>query len=124
LWHEVPQVPGLDKHSQHQISGIEWKTAQDWARSGLWPGAVGDALTAWRRIAERPRTLLFLPCDCCGRHPRALLQEALDGLAPPAARSLTKLISALDDDFRRHTRLDPRRPADSPWWERRLPVHD
>jgi hypothetical protein len=117
-------VPGLDKSSQHEISGIEGKTARDWARNGLWPGAVGAALTAWQRIAEQPRARHYLPCDCCGRHPRALLQLALDELTTPARRRLLTLIDPLDEDFRRRTRSDPHRPAGAPWWERRLPIHD
>ncbi|GAA2528387.1 hypothetical protein [Winogradskya humida] len=124
LWHDVPHVPGVDKRSQHEISGIEWRTAQDWARGGLWPGAVGEALKAWQQIVEQPRTRVFLPCACCGRHPRALLQEAMDGLTTPTARRLLNLIGPLDDDFRRHTRMDPHQPGGSPWWEQRLPLHD
>jgi hypothetical protein len=124
LWHDVPHVPGLDKFSQYEISGIEWKTAQDWARNGLWPGAVGEALIAWRRIAEKPRTRQSLPCGCCGRHPRALLQEALDELPTPTMRRLLNLIDSLDESFRCRTRSDPHQPTDAPWWERRLPIHD
>jgi len=114
-------VPGLDSRSQHEIGTIEWKTARDWARHGLWPGAVGEALTAWRRIARRPETRLALPCGCCGRHPRALLEEAMNDLTAPTARLLSDLVSSMDEEFYRRTLPDPHRPADSPWWERRFP---
>ena len=43
-WHDVPHVPGLDSLSQYEVSTIELRTAHDWARQGLWPGAVAEAL--------------------------------------------------------------------------------
>ncbi|GAA3454806.1 hypothetical protein GCM10018962_66390 [Dactylosporangium matsuzakiense] len=119
-WHDVPRVPGLDRRSQHAIGRIEVRTANDWARSGLWPGAVGEALAAWRRIARVPRTRISLPCSCCGRHPRALLHEAPDRLPGPAAAALRRRLTPLDDEFQRRTVPDPHRPAAWPWWDRRL----
>lgn len=121
-WHDVPHVPGLDKRSQHEISGIEWRTARDWARYGFWPGAIGAALSGWREVARRPRTRLFLPCGCCGRHPRALLQEALDALGAETAECVRNLVSPLDEEFHRRTVPDPHLPDNLPWWERRCPL--
>lgn len=118
-WHGVPHVPGLDRRTQHEISQIELRTASDWARYGLWPGAVTEALTAWRRIAKLPRTRISLPCACCGRHPRALLQEALDRLPAPAAAAVRRQLTPLDDEFHRRTVLDPHLPEAWPWWDRR-----
>ncbi len=120
-WHDVPHVPGLDRHSQYEISRIELRTARDWARYGFWPGAILEALTSWRAVARRPSTRgTFLPC-CCGRHPRALLEEALDAVDTPTARALAKLIGEYDDEFRRRTIPDPRLAAALPWWDRRSP---
>ena len=119
-WHDVPHVPGLDRHSQYEISRIELKTAHDWARQGLWPGAIVEALTSWRTIARRPSTRIFLPC-CCGRHPRALLEEALDTVDISTARALTRLINEHDEEFRRRTIPDPYLPFALPWWDQRRP---
>jgi hypothetical protein len=119
--HDVPHVPGLDGHSQYEIGKIEPKTAHDWARQGLWPGATTEALTSWRTISRRPSTRVFLPC-CCGRHPRAVLEEVLDALTTPTARALTKLIGELDDEFHRRTVPDPHLPSTLPWWDQRCPL--
>lgn len=121
-WHDVPHVPGLDHHSQYEISRIESTTASDWARRGLWPGATEAALIAWRNMARHPRTRVRLPCDCCGRHPRTLLQEALHALTSPTADALSRLISELDEEFCRRTVPDPHVSAALPWWERRFPL--
>jgi len=120
VWHEVPHVPGLDRDTQYQISLIELRTAQDWARNGLWPGAIAEALGAWRRIARFPRTRVSLPCACCGRHPRALLQEALDRLPARAVAAVRRQLTPLDDEFHRRTVPDPHLPAMRPWWDRRF----
>lgn len=120
-WHDVPHVPGLDSLSQYEVSTIELQTARDWAREGLWPGAIAEALLSWRTISRQPSTRIFLPC-CCGRHPRALLEKALDALTTPTARALAKLISELDDEFRRRTVPDPHLSSALPWWDQRCPL--
>jgi hypothetical protein len=125
LWRDEPHVRGLGRRDQHAVSLIELPTAHDWARHGLWPGAVGEALAGWRRIARhgiprRRRTHVYLPCDCCGRHPRQLLEEALDLLDTPAADALAALIGGPDDEFWQRTVPDPHLPADLPWWRRRF----
>lgn len=122
MWHDVPHVPGLDRRSQYEICSIEWKTARDWAGHGFWPGAIGEALSAWRRIANHPQIRVALPCSCCGRHPRALLHEALNTLTGPARTALSELISPLDEEFRQRTVLDPHLPVDWSWWDRRAPL--
>jgi len=100
---------------------IELKTAHDWARQGFWPGAIAEALSSWRTIARRPSIRVFLPC-CCGRHPRALLDEALDAVSTPTAGALARLISKHDDEFRRRTIPDPHLSSSAlPWWEQRFP---
>ena len=46
-WRTEPHVPGLPGSAQQEVSQIELWTAQDWARFGLWPGAVAEAFTGW-----------------------------------------------------------------------------
>jgi len=98
---------------------IELRTAADWAAHGLWPGAVSEALIGWSFTAQHPDQRRFHPCACCGRHSRALLEEALHLLSGPAARSLTRLIEPLDREFLARTVPDPLATEALPWWARR-----
>jgi hypothetical protein len=119
-WRTVPYVPGLPASAQQEVSQVELRTAHDWARFGLWPGAVAEALTAWSATARNPALRQFHPCGCCGRSSRAILQEALDQLPRPSATALAALIEPLDQQYRSRTLPDPHSARDNPWWERRI----
>jgi hypothetical protein len=116
----VPHVPGLPAFAQQEISQIELCTAHDWARYGLWPGAVAEALSGWTATAQTPARRLVHPCVCCGRSSRTILQEALDRLTAPAAAALATLIEPLDEQFWSRTWPNPRITTGKPWWERRI----
>ena len=102
-WRSVPHLPGLPAFAQQEVSRIELRTAHDWARFGLWPGAVAEPFAAWSATSRTPALRQFHPCGCCGRSSRAILQEALDQLPGPAAAALFRLIEPLDDQYRAHT---------------------
>ncbi|MFC8720794.1 hypothetical protein [Kitasatospora sp. NPDC057198] len=116
----MPHVPGLPAVVQQEISRIEIRTAANWAASGLWPGAVAEALSGWSSTSRDPARRHFHPCACCGRSSRGLLDEVLGLLSAPAARALERLIEPLDEDFRDRTLPDPLAPEDVPWWARRV----
>ncbi|WP_106240196.1 hypothetical protein [Allonocardiopsis opalescens] len=107
---------------QQEISQIEIQTHANWARFGLWPGAVAEALTGWSITSATgdPAQLRFHPCGCCGRSSRGLLDEVLEMLSAPSARALTRLIEPLDERFRDRSLPNPSAPEDIPWWMRRL----
>jgi hypothetical protein len=91
----VPHIAGLPSRAQQEISEIEIITATDWARTGLWPGAVEQALDGWSRTSHHPAQRHFHPCACCGRSSRTLLHEALTALSQSSARALLGLITPL-----------------------------
>lgn len=100
-WRTVPHVSGLPASAQQQeVSQIELRTSRDWARFGLWPGAVAEALAAWSATSRDPAAHHFHPCACCGRSSRALLQEALDQLSGPSATALATLVNPLDEEYK------------------------
>ena len=119
-WRTEPHVPGLPGSAQQEVSQIELRTAQDWARFGLWPGAVAEAFTGWSATARNPALRQFHPCGCCGRSSRAILQEALDQLPSTSAAALAALIKPLDEQYRNRTLPNPLITEDRPWWERRI----
>ena len=119
-WRAVPHIPGLSPSAQQEISWLEIPTATDWARIGLWPGAVGEALTGWTLTSHRPAQRHFHPCPCCGRTSRAILAEVLNQLSAPSVRQFERLIAPLDERFLSRTLPDPLRWGDLPWWERRF----
>lgn len=116
----VPHVPGLSASVQQEISRIELRAARNYAVSGLWAGVTSQALRGWDRTARDPAFIYALPCDCCGRDGRALLEEVLAELSAPAARALNRLIDPLDRHFLARTLPNPTAPADWPWWRRRI----
>jgi len=63
--------PGFPGSAQQEVSQIELRTTRDWARLGLWPGAVAQALTGWSATARNPALRQFHPCACCGRSSRS-----------------------------------------------------
>ena len=119
-WRTVPHVPGLPPLAQQEVSQIELRSARDWARYGLWPGAVAEALTAWSVTARNPVQRQFHPCACCGRASRVILQEALGQLSSPSATALAALIEPLDERYKTRTLPNPLTPSHQPWWERRI----
>ena len=119
-WRTVPHIPGLPPQAQQEISEIEIITAADWARTGLWPGAVGEALAGWSHTSRHPAHRHFHPCACCGRSSRTLLQETLTVLSATSARALQSLITPLDEHFVARTLTNPLAPQDLAWWERRI----
>jgi transposase len=119
-WRMVPHVPGLAGVVQQEISQIELRTATNWAKSGLWPGAVAEALSGWSSTSQDPSQRHFHPCGCCGRSSRGLLDEVLAMLSAPSARALEFLIAPLDAGFRIRTLANPLAPKDLPWWARRV----
>jgi hypothetical protein len=118
-WHNTPHIRGLPAWAQQEVFEIELITARDWARFGLWAGAVAEALAGWTRTSRNPAALEAHPCGCCGRRSRQLLQQAIDLLSAPSACALTQLVQALDEDFLQRSLPDPSAPDDWPWWERR-----
>lgn len=116
----VPHIPGLPSQAQQEISEIEIITAADWARTGFWPGAVGDALTGWSRTSYDPAHRHFHPCACCGRSSRTLLHHVLNALSANSAQALQNLITPLDEQFVDRTLPNPLAPSDLPWWETRI----
>jgi len=119
-WRTVPHVPRLPGSAQQDVSQIELWTARNWARFGLWPGAVAEAFTGWSATARNPALRHFHPCGCCGRSSRTILQEALDQLPSSSAAALAALIKPLDEQYRRRTLPNPLSTGDHPWWERRI----
>jgi hypothetical protein len=119
-WRTEPHVPGLPGLAQQEVSQIGLWTARDWARSGLWPGAVAEAFTGWSATARNPARRQFHPCGCCGRSSRTILQEALDQLPGPSAAALAALIKPLDEQYRNRTLPNPLITENRPWWERRI----
>jgi hypothetical protein len=115
-WRTVPHVPGLPASAQQEVAQIELRAARDWARHGLWPGAVNEALAAWAVTARSPGQRTVLPCACCGRTSRAILQEALDQLSGPSAAALAALIDPLDEQHLIRTLPNPDSPPGSHWW--------
>jgi hypothetical protein len=118
-WHDVPHVPGLPAFAQQEVHQIELRTVSDWARFGLWPGAVGEALAGWSRTSRSPVVFEFHPCGCCGRSSRQILDEAMALLSSPSASALEALVRPLDEAFLRRSLPDPHAPCDWPWWQRR-----
>jgi hypothetical protein len=118
-WRTVPHVPGLPAPAQQEVSQIELWTSPDWARFGLWPRAVAEALVAWSVTARDPAARQFHPCACCGRSSRAILQEALDQLSGPSATALAALVKPLDEEYKANTLPSPLAAHDRPWWNRR-----
>jgi hypothetical protein len=88
--------------------------------TGLWAGAVGEALAGWTHTSRRLTQRHFHPCHCCGRSSRAILAEVLAKLSAPSARELDRLIAPLNERFLSHTLPNPTAPIDLPWWERRI----
>jgi len=117
-WRLVSHIPGLPAATQAEIAVLEIRLFPDWARHGLWPGAVREALAGWARTAADPRHAEAHPCDCCGRAGRAVLAEVLGLLSPDSAAALTRLIRPLDERFLERSLPDPLAPADWPWWTR------
>lgn len=118
-WRDVAHIPGLPPFAQQEVSYLEIRTDSDWARTGLWPGAVREALLGWTQTSHRPAQRHFHPCHCCGRSSRTILAEALALLSAPSARELDRLLAPLDARFRSLTLPNPLSPSDLPWWERR-----
>jgi hypothetical protein len=118
-WHDTPHIAGLPGDAQQEIFEIELRTAADYARSGLWPGATAEALAGWSRTSHNPAAFKAHPCDCCGRTSRQLIHEILEMLSTPSARALMQLIQPLDEEFLRRSLPDPRSPSAWPWWDRR-----
>ncbi|MFF3017290.1 hypothetical protein [Streptomyces sp. NPDC057939] len=101
---------------------------------GLWPGATGDALAAYRGFLALPGKYLYLRLSICGcdQHEfldnvavaRDLLETAVSRLPPRPRRELEGLLARLDDELWRRTLPDPfayrqahRRGG---WWHWRL----
>jgi len=106
--------PGFPGSAQQEVSQIELRTTRDWARLGLWPGAVAEALTGWSATARNLALRQFHPCACCGRSSRTILQEALGQLSSPSTAELTALIKPLDEQYRTRTPPDPLSAKDRP----------
>ncbi|MBK1787920.1 hypothetical protein [Prauserella cavernicola] len=116
------QVPGVSRATQVAIAIAEARR--------LGAGSVGQAFDRYRRFVLQPGRWLYLPvadCPCCDvTDARDELETALRMLPRGPRAELSRVIAALDDEFRRRTLPDPRtrstsRPADA-WWHHRL--HD
>ena len=99
------------------------------------PGRTATFLAQYREFLRQPGHKLRLEASLCPGCPGcqyddlALVRDALEAvtrrLPPPARREMRRLLSRLDDEFRRRTLPDshPRTRWDGeplPWWHRRI----
>jgi hypothetical protein len=110
-------VDGLSARTVSEIQRAE--------RSGLGPGTVARALTAWKRAVYRRNIAVMLEevvrhgCPCCDpTEARETLQQALSLLSPRARRELWSKVEPVDEEFRRRTVHDPN-ALPGPWWHQR-----
>jgi hypothetical protein len=99
------------------------------------PGRTADHLREYRSFLRQPGRKLRLETSCCPSCPGcqyediALVRDALEAvtrlLPSPARAEMRRLLSRLDEEFRRRT-LPDSRPRTSwageplPWWHRRV----
>jgi hypothetical protein len=94
-------------------------------RERLWRGALAAALNGWTKLARMRhpvREITGCPiCDHFYDYPdeRTVLEVALHGLSPRAARELRAVVEPLDDLYRSKTWPDPAAVDGEPWWRRR-----
>ncbi|TLP56237.1 hypothetical protein FXF59_05880 [Microbispora tritici] len=116
----APKIPTLSSRTCAAIAHIE--------QQRLRPGAIVGAFAEYEHFVRQPGRHLYLPnagCPCCDpKNARDTLEYTLRRLPAIERAELARLVTRLDQEFRRrtipepHPHVRPRQPG--AWWYYRI----